>query len=176
MLKKPGWWLLVLAGLFARPLSDVAHAQCVIVDEPEKRFAQSDAVFLGTVLRTEATGVQGAHVIVEIATFRVDRTWKGDAAKELRVGADRPFEKGKEYLVFAGGKPLTTNILCRWAEPSDRAKATLDWLSKKQFPAASPAQASVPVYGDFPVRDRRRVSGTVRSGVNPRSRFREAGR
>jgi len=136
MTKTKGWWLFALAALVALPLPDVARAQCIMFDKPEELFARADAVFLGTVVGTEATGTRGDHVIVEIATFRVDRTWKGATVKEIRVGADRPFEKGKEYLVFAGGKPLATSILCRWAEPSDRAKAKLDWLSKKESPPA----------------------------------------
>jgi hypothetical protein len=169
MTKTVGWCVFALTALLT-PLPGVAHAQCVIVDQPEKRFAQADAVFLGTVLRTEATGVQGAHVIVEIATFRVERTWKGDAVKELRVGADRPFEKGREYLVFAGGKPLTTSILCRWAEPTDRAKPALDWLSKKQSPALSPAPAAIPAFGDFPVREVFRGTPAVPILATPEAR------
>jgi len=128
-------WLFALAALVALPFSGVVRSQCVIVEKPEELFAAADAVFLGTVLRTEATGIQGSHVVVEFATFRVDRTWKGEAAMELRVGADSRFEKDKEYLVFAAGKPLTTTIQCRWTEPSERAKAKLDWLSKKEFAA-----------------------------------------
>jgi hypothetical protein len=34
--------------------------------------------------------------------------------------------------VFAGGKPLTTSILCRWAEREDQAKTKLEWLAKGQ--------------------------------------------
>ena len=103
-------------------------------DKPEEMCARSDAVFLGTVLTTEATGTEGDHVIVDIATFRVQRSWKGKPAREIRVGSDRPFEKNRQYVVFAAGKPLTTSILCRWAEPSERAKVKLEWLSKRQLP------------------------------------------
>ncbi len=105
-----------------------SYAQCVMNDRPEVRLAQSTVVFLGTVVATEATGARGEHVIVDIATFRVDDIWKGDFVREIRVGADRPFERNTQYLVFAGGTPLGTSILCEWAEPIDRAKAKLDWL------------------------------------------------
>jgi hypothetical protein len=117
-----------------------AHAQCVTFDKPEELFAHSDMVFRGTVVATESTGAQGDHQIVDIATFRVDQSWKGDSAQEVRVGADRAFEKSKEYLVFAAGSPLSTSILCRWAEPIERAKPKLDWLLKNRAKKHEAAQ------------------------------------
>ena len=119
-----------LAVLGFASLPPEAHAQCMIFDKPEELFARSDVVFRGTVVATEPTGLQGFHQSVDIATFRVDQSWKGDPAREVRVRADRAFEKSQEYLVFAGGKPLSTSILCRWTEPIDRAKPKLDWLLK----------------------------------------------
>jgi hypothetical protein len=107
-----------------------AHAQCVTVNKPEELFARSDVVFRGTVVTREPTGATGAHVIVDVATFRVEHTWKGSPG-QVRVGGDRLFEIGKEYVVFAAGKPLTTSLLCRWAETIDRAKAKLEWLSSR---------------------------------------------
>ena len=82
------------------------HAQCVTFDKPEELFARSGTVFLGKVVATEPTGAQGAHQIVDIATFQVERSWKGNPSRQVRVGTDRPFELGKQYVVFAGGKPL----------------------------------------------------------------------
>jgi len=108
-----------------------AFGQCVMFDKPEELFANSDAVFVGTVVRNAPTGAQGSHVIVDVATLRLDRSWKGVRGREVRVGSDIPLEVKKKYLVFAGGKPLSTSVLCRWAEPIDDAKAKLDWLSKK---------------------------------------------
>jgi hypothetical protein len=105
-------------------------AQCVIFETPEDLFAHHDVVFRGTVVATEPTGMIGAHVIVDVATFRVDQVWKGAPGRDVRVGADRPFEKGKEYLVFASGVPLATSILCRAAEPVDTAKAKIEWLAR----------------------------------------------
>jgi hypothetical protein len=121
-----------------------AHAQCVIVDKPEELFALSDMVFRGTVVATESTGARGSHQVVEIATFRVDQSWKGDPAREVRVGADRAFEKGKEYLVFAGGKPLSTSTLCRSTELIERAKPKLDWLLKNAGSRSPPSLTSPP--------------------------------
>lgn len=117
-------WLALLPG--------AANAQCVVFEKPEELFAFSDAVFTGTVLATEQTGARGTHVIVSIATLRVERSWKGDLGREVRVGADMPFERGKRYVVFANGKPLSTSILCRAAERIERAKPKLRWLSKRR--------------------------------------------
>src|SRR3970040_321836 len=54
-----------------------AYGQCVMFDKPEDLFANSDAVFVGTVLRNAPTGAQGSHAIVDVATLRLDRSWKG---------------------------------------------------------------------------------------------------
>lgn len=125
--------ILCLAGatLHVALLPAAAHAQCVIFDRPEELFARADAVFLGTVVETEPTGAQGAHAIVQIATLRVERSWKGRPGRAVRVGADRPFETDRKYLVFAAGDPLSTTILCRWTEPEDRAKPRLEWLAQR---------------------------------------------
>ena len=47
------------------------------------------------------------------------------------MGADRAFEPRKRYVVFAAGTPLTTSILCRWAEREDHAKTKLEWLAQR---------------------------------------------
>jgi hypothetical protein len=108
-----------------------ADAQCVIFEKPEDLFARADVVFVGTVVASEATAAKGEHAIVEIATLRVEQTWKGRLARQVRVGADRPLEMDKKYVVFAAGKPLSTSVLCRWAEPEDSAKTKLEWLAKR---------------------------------------------
>lgn len=118
--------------LFVAALPALARAQCVIFENPEELFARADAVFVGTVRRTEPTGAKGDHAIVETATLRVEKAWKGRLAREVRVGVDRPFATGKKYVVFAAGKPLSTSIMCRWAEPVESAKAKLEWLAKRR--------------------------------------------
>ena len=122
-------WLCLLVALSAN--SPAPGSQCVIFDKPEELWAVSDLVFLGTVVATKPTGIQGFHVTVEIATFRVDKAWKGTSDKVVEVGGDAPFEKDKQYLVFAAGKPPSTSLLCRGTEPADRAKAKLEWLAKR---------------------------------------------
>jgi general stress protein 26 len=112
----------------------IAYAQCIIFDKPEELFARADAVFLGRVVSTAPTGARGDHVLVETATLRVEKVWKGGLAHEVRVGADAPFDVGKTYLVFAAGAPLSTTIPCRWTEPEDRAGPKLEWLAKQGTP------------------------------------------
>lgn len=120
-------------------LPAIASAQCIIFDKPEELFQRADAVFLGKVIATEPTGARGFHLTVEFATLRVEKFWKGDLAREVRVGADAPFAVGTSYLVFAGGTPLSTTIPCRWTEPEDRAGSTLEWLARRAAPRI-PAQ------------------------------------
>ena len=113
-------------------------SQCIEFDKPEELFARADAVFLGRVVATEPTGAQGTHVLVETATLRVEKVWKGRADKEVRIGADAPFEVGTTYLVFAAGTPLTTTIPCRWTEPENRAGTKLEWLARHGTPVDRP--------------------------------------
>jgi len=118
-------------------------AQCVIFDKPEELYARSDVVFRGTAVAQKPTGIGGSHVIVQIATFQVDQTWKGQPGRQVAVGADEPFEIGKEYLVFAGGKPMSTSIECRAAELVDHAKGKLEWLSTNvRLPISPPVAPS----------------------------------
>jgi general stress protein 26 len=112
-------------------LPAIASAQCIIFDKPEELFARADAVFLGTVVSTVPTGVQGEHALVETATLRVEKVWKGSLTRDIRVGADARFHVGTTYLVFAAGTPLSTTIPCRWTEPQDRAAAKLEWLARQ---------------------------------------------
>ncbi len=90
-------WLFVLIALSSSH-SPVTDDQCVIFDKPEELWAVSDLVFLGTVVATKATGLQGFHVTVDIATFRVDRAWKGKPERQVDIGGDAFFEKGRQYL------------------------------------------------------------------------------
>lgn len=117
-----------------------AGAQCIGFDQPDELFAASDAVFSGTVTSTRATGAQGEHVTVQVATLRVDRWWKGTPGPEVEIRVDAPLEKGGTYLVFAAGQPLHSTTLCRWTEPLERATAKLAWLSR-------PMQIDHLVYG-----------------------------
>jgi hypothetical protein len=127
--------LLVLGALGFLTRSATVHGQCVEFTNPEESFARAAAVFVGIVVAQEPTGLRGNHVIEAIATFRLERSWKGIRDREVRVGSDRALEIGKKYVVFAGGNPrnrsLTTNFACRWVEVIDTAKVKLDWLSTR---------------------------------------------
>jgi HEAT repeat protein len=115
-------------------LPAAASAQCIELRNPADLFAHAAVVFQGRVIKKEPTGITGDHVIVEFATLRVDRMWKGEAADYLRVGADEGFILNDDYLVFAAGAPLTTTLPCRWTEPLNRSSAKLDWLSRNTEP------------------------------------------
>lgn len=128
-------WFVAGVALELVAVPAVGYAQCVIFDKPEDLFARADVVFVGTVVSSEPTGAKGDHAIIDVATLLVEKAWKGRLRREVRVGADRPFEVNKKYVVFAAGKPLSTSILCRWAEPEDRAKMKLEWLATRRKPA-----------------------------------------
>jgi hypothetical protein len=127
--------LLALSALGLLIPSASAYGQCVSFGTPEESFARADAVFVGTVVAQEPTGVRGFHVIEEIATFQLERSWKGIRDREVRVGSDRALEVGKKYVVFAFSNPkdrsLTTDLTCHSVELIDTAKVKLDWLSTK---------------------------------------------
>jgi hypothetical protein len=107
------------------------RTQCIEYNKPEELFAASEAVFAGTVQRTRATGAQGEHVTVQVATLRVDRSWKGTPMPEIDVGVDAPLQQGRSYLVFASDQPLQTTTLCRWTEPLEHATTKLEWLARR---------------------------------------------
>ena len=100
-------------------------------------------MLVGTVVNHRPTGAQGAHEIVDIATLRIQQSWKGSHGRDVQIGADRPFEVGKQYVVFAAGTPPSTSILCRWAEPTDHAKGKLDWLSRWSVSGAAGQAQSI---------------------------------
>ncbi len=107
-------------------------AQCFVFPKPEEGFARSTTVLAGRVIAHHPTGVDGNHLIEDVATFQVERVWKGDLGREVQVGAELPFETGKQYVVFASGEPLSTSILCHWTELREQATSKLDWLSTKK--------------------------------------------
>lgn len=128
-------WIVQRSFVFALGLAMIpltAHGQCIVFPNPEGGFARADAVFVGTVVAHQPTGARGEHVTVDIATIRLERSWKGSRGhREVHVGSDRPWQVGKKYVVFAFGpsESLTTSIDCRWAESIETAAEKLDWLS-----------------------------------------------
>jgi hypothetical protein len=120
----------------------LAHGQCIEFGKPEEMYARSSAVFEGTVIASSPTGAEGSHALVAVATFRVDRPWKGVREGEIRVFTDAPLELRKKYLVFAADEPLSTTVLCRWTEPIGNAGLKLAWLSRQPNPAVKPDAAT----------------------------------
>jgi hypothetical protein len=120
--------LFTLAILFSVHPAALA-CSCVPPPPPVDALAQSDAVFVGTVLKIE-DGTDNRSV-----TFRVTRYWKGIDAFVVTVSTGfndgdcgYPFQEGKPYLVYAHGeKELHTNICTRTRLLSD-AREDLDEL------------------------------------------------
>ena len=104
--------------------------QCVGFENPADLYRIAEVVFIGTLVSTQPTGNSQPHSTRDIATFKVERSWKARLPPEIHVGSDRAWPAAKQFLVFAGGKPLSASTLCHWAQPVDAAKDRLDWLSR----------------------------------------------
>jgi hypothetical protein len=124
-------WLLIVLIAASTPAT-LDGRQCVVFDDPALLFEQSEVVFVGIAVALEPTGIKGNHVVSHRGTFRVERIWKGEPQRVLTIGADAPFTIGSRYVVFAGGKPLSTTLLCKWSELESEAEEKREWLRKKQ--------------------------------------------
>jgi hypothetical protein len=104
-------------------------------------FRLADAVFAGTVRKSEPTGATGFHIVMHRASFEIDRVWKGNVKQFETVGTVEAFEPGRRYVVFASisseaqsagpGRGLRTSLECGWAEVEGDAVRNLRWLSGK---------------------------------------------
>ncbi len=93
-----------------------ALASCAEPPEPHEALAQAESVFVGTVVGVQFDG--------RVATFEVEDVWKGDLGasavvsggpslaeleasatqgQSVHTSADRSYEPGRRYLVFAHG-------------------------------------------------------------------------
>jgi hypothetical protein len=99
-------------------------------------------VFSGTVLSVApASGWMRARKgDTHVATFAVSRVWQGPVANRLQVQwssrrCEFVFEKGKDYIVFAGGDPPTSSS-CGFTMPIGKAEAqrTVVRLGEAQVP------------------------------------------
>ena len=109
----------------------LSSKQCVQFDDPALLFEHSDVVFVGEVVAANTTGVEGEHVISHRATLRVDRIWKGQRQRQFAISADRPFRVAGRYIVFAGGNPLFTTLMCKASELEEEAERKREWLATK---------------------------------------------
>ena len=128
-----------LVGIVALTLvagSESVQGQCVIFEDPADMFRTADAVFVGTVRRTEPTGALGHHIVMHRASFEIEQVWKGQVKKFETVGTVEAFDPGKRYLVFAGASEesrgregsFQTSLECGWAQIESDAARNLRWL------------------------------------------------
>ncbi len=94
---------------------------CADLGSLADEYHRSGAVFIGRIVSLEISAkvVEGHRIENMVATFDVERRWKGPSVRRLRVqtcgtqtlictcGAD--FQLGQRYVVFAEGKPLATS-------------------------------------------------------------------
>ena len=114
---------LCLACIFSILCAARPAGACVCADMGTlaDEYRRSSAVFVGRIVSLEISTmvVEGHAVENMVATFEVERRWKGPSARRLRVqtcgtqmlvctcGVD--FQLGQRYVVFAEGKLLQTN-------------------------------------------------------------------
>ena len=135
----------VLVGSFAIAHSVMpAHAVCPTL-RIDDEFKRSTAVFVGrAIAQSIATTPTLNWPRATETTFAVESVWKGEPDATIRVrvcggaaddgdmscGEDFRFVVGSRYVVFADGRPLTTNN-CHHTALLDRAGQSLEWLSHK---------------------------------------------
>ena len=100
--------LTILSLLCVILISDPARAECVRLPLRNEhiRSDQIAVLFRGTVTDVETVTQNGVALEAQLATFAVDRVWKGDVAKVVTVFnalqlEGSTFQKGKRYLVRA---------------------------------------------------------------------------
>ena len=111
-----------------------ALGQCVMFENRADMFRLADAVFAGTVRKSEPTGIRGFHVVTHRTSFEIDRVWKGQVKRLETIGTVEAFEPGTRYVVFATtGVPraLQSSLECGWAERASENGRNLQWLAEK---------------------------------------------
>jgi hypothetical protein len=135
---------LLLGSFGIARLAIPAHALCGAVTLDED-FKGSTAVLVGrAVAQRVATTPAPSWRRATETTFEVEAVWKGVPEETVQiqtcggiVGKDEivcmegfRFVVGSRYVVFADGRPLTTDA-CHHTALGERAQQTLQWLSKK---------------------------------------------
>lgn len=102
----------------ARP---VGACVCADMGSLADEYHHSSAVFVGRIVSLEISSkvIDGDTIENMIATFDVERRWKGPSVRRLRVQTCGTqalvctcgfnFQLGERYVVFAEGKPLKTS-------------------------------------------------------------------
>jgi len=112
----------------------------------EREFEVSRAVFIGTITKIEVQDRGGALDTRTVATFSVERAWKGAEASTIRVGTcgggnvictvGLTFNLGERYVVFAMGPDLGASKCGRTGTESHYLwNETMDWLLRQPKPA-----------------------------------------
>jgi hypothetical protein len=104
----------------------------------QKEAKLTPQIFLGTITsitkKSNNVPPQLAKLPGEIyeVKFQVSRSWKGQALLEMNVLVDsstcgfaRLMKLGDDWLVFAGGKPLYTNVFSRFTQPIQHSETEL---------------------------------------------------
>jgi hypothetical protein len=135
------WAIPLLFVVFSETSGRAVARLCVGGRSNDQHLASSEVVFLG-----RATGQQvvpGPGDVAETeTTFEVTSQWKGVPRRQIMVrtcGGPRQwcehaflFEQGKDYLVFASGRPLSTSA-CALTSPSATAGPVVAWLNQRKF-------------------------------------------
>jgi hypothetical protein len=131
---------LAVASIFAAFFFGAAASACVCVDGGPlaEQYRSADAVFIGRIiaLEIETVRVEGQEIHHMVATFRVERRWKGPKKSKLRVGTCGTqtenctcginFQLGGSYVVFAKGKPLKTGS----CQPTDGVESATETIQE----------------------------------------------
>jgi len=114
------------------------HSECVAYSSLEKEYEAAVVVFVGRVMAVDyIPGRECCHVLSGHATLEVDRWWKGQPAKRLKIGAvGQIFEVGNDYVVFGFGNPLVADG-CNSTKTTKDSASTLRWLAKKPYRRAA---------------------------------------
>ncbi|KRE93230.1 hypothetical protein ASG89_06925 [Paenibacillus sp. Soil766] len=126
--------------------SNAYACSCAMPQTVEAQFNRSEAVFAGRVLDVnEQRNLNGS--MTKAALFDVSHIWKGGTASQIIIhtgsgGGDCGFnfEKGKEYLVYAGystmygDKKLLVTIICDRTVALDQAQEDLAALGEGKPP------------------------------------------
>jgi hypothetical protein len=109
-------------------------------------FKRSDTVFVGRAVAQSIVPTPPSSMVrATETTFEIERIWKGEPTKTVRVltcggtvgdesvtcSESLTFALGARYVVFADGRPLTTDS-CHHTALVERADATLQWLAENR--------------------------------------------